>query len=856
MKTLTFLLLSVWCGMAVSAQNQSPIPKISQQMASFYSYFPKEKVFLATDKSQYKPGETIWFHSNIIPVESQAEPVVSNELWVKLYDSKGTLVAKEIFRLKGGSVSGDISIPKKLEAGIYTLVAFTSAHVSPDEVSYNFIKIDPEYLNQWVAHVSFKDSLSTLGQANELRFSLREISGDILKNTQLRYQLMSGSDVFDKGKLKTDDQGKVALSFTLPATSAGEPFICRLSDVKDDWKKDVLLPSNSDRIDIRFYPEGGNLVSGIPSKIGFTAFNSLGMPVNVDGNLVDSEGKNVGMVKTLTKGLGMFSAENVKGQKYRLVVAGKAGPNQTFDLPAALADGVSLAIVKTDAEFVTANIICADKQKHSLALLVTRGGIVSWAADMEINGLGRVKIPTENLSQGINLLSVFSTDGKLQAQRIIYTDKKIALNIEVKPEKTSLKPDESMKVKVRMTDATNQPVSGMVSISASDQYRNFAVKTHLDDFFLIGSELETPFELISEVIKDKVTNSALFDVYLISNRIKGFDWNKIIDFNKANTVDPNTWPNGLSGVVTDKEGQKVNKAKVSLVNNKTMQITTTTTNSDGRFSFPNLNSGNADDFTAKATDPEGKHELKLSFNKNFDDLVSDYISSNAMKFSLTGIENSGNENYHSNNPDLFVKAPKVIRSNTNNYESQQKMLANATSILDVIKTIKSYKIQGNLMVFSGSENSFFHQGGALFVLDGQQLGTDIAVISSIAPNDVDHINVSTNAMDIHKYTGLNSVGVVEIYLKRAKSEEAAVKNTNKYDGAYRIPNSFTDESVVEAPGKKTTLVWLTDQQVNDSGEYEFTVKAGKVISDFLIEVQGISSQGLPGCGKAGFSVTK
>jgi hypothetical protein len=287
-----------------------------------------------------------------------------------------------------------------------------------------------------------------------------------------------------------------------------------------------------------------------------------------------------------------------------------------------------------------------------------------------------------------------------------------------------------------------------------------------------------------------------------------------------------------------------------------MQIHTTTTNADGRFSFPNLNSGSVDDYTAKATDASGKHELQVGFNKNFDELISDFVFSNSMKIRLAENKNHKNEMYFRNNPELFVKAPRVARPNTNSYEGQQKMLSTATSILDVIKTIKSFKIQNNLLVFSGSENSFFHQGGALFVLDGQQLGTDVAVISSIAPNDVDHITVSTNAMDIHKYTGLNSVGVVEIYLKRAKSAETGPKSTNKYDGLYRIPNNFNEVNSKTSSTSRTTLLWLPDQRVNESGEFEFTLMSGKVISDFLIEVQGISSTGTPGFGKTSISVTK
>jgi hypothetical protein len=178
--------------------------------------------------------------------------------------------------------------------------------------------------------------------------------------------------------------------------------------------------------------------------------------------------------------------------------------------------------------------------------------------------------------------------------------------------------------------------------------------------------------------------------------------------------------------------------------------------------------------------------------------------------------------------------------------------------MDVIKTIKPYKIVNNQIVFFGSENSLNYQGGALIVLDGQQMGTDIGAVQNLSPSDIDHINVSTNPMDIQKYTGLNSVGVIEIFQKKAKATEAdAPKETNeKFDGEFRVPNVFPTEPANPKRNTRTTLLWIPDQKVDQSGQFEFNVTSGKVISDFVIEVQGTSTDGRMGTGKASFSVTK
>lgn len=859
MKTLTLLVLGVFAGIVLSAQNQGPIPKLSQQMADYFSYFPKEKVFITTDKSQYKPGETIWFRAFVTTGNHLPVAKGSDELFVKLYDKKGTLVLSEIFRLKNGATSGDVEISPTIPKGNYSLVAYTSAHSSPEEVSLTTICINPQYSNQLVAEVVAKDSISMAGEKNELFIILRENSGEIQKNTQLRYQIMNGADIIEKGKLKTDERGKVTLPFTLPAKTNGEPFVCELSDNKEEWKYEVFLPTNIDPLEVRFFPEGGNLIAGAPSKIGFTAFNKWGLPVELEASVLDQNGKSVSLVKTFTKGLGLFTIPNPENQLYKLVISGKNGQKQSFELPAPLPDGLALSVVKTDAGFISANLIFTDKQKHAIALVVTQGNAIYWAADMEINGIGRIKIPTETLPHGINQLAVFSNEGHLLAQRIVFVDKKQELKIEVQPEKNKLVAGEQMKVKIRLADEAGQPILGNVSVSVSDRQRNSTAQPLINKCLLVGSGLETPFSVVSGAFKGGISPSVLFDVYLIANRVKGFDWVKIKAFKPENANTSGVGTGGISGIVTDKNENKVNKAKVSLVNNKNMQLLTTTTNTDGRFSFPNQSTASTEDFSVKATDPEGKRELKVVLNKNFEARIGDFVSKNSQKYNFVRNDKVIDETYFSSNPDLFTKAPKVVKTNTIAIDNQRRMLSTATNLLDVIKSIKPYKITNNQIVFVGSENSINYQGGALIILDGQQMGTDISSLQNISPIEVDYINVSTNPMDIQRYTGLNSVGIIEIFMKKAKiteSDSQAEKNSHNYDGAYRIPNLFPVEPVNLKRDNRTTLMWIPNQQMNETGWFEFSVTASKILSDFVIEVQGITEKGQMGSGKAVFSVTK
>jgi hypothetical protein len=708
------------------------------------------------------------------------------KLFIKLYDPLGEIKAEGVFNLQNGVGTCDITLPKVLANGVFLLAAYTSFTLHPEDISVTRIVVDPSYENQWMAETKLKDSISTAGVLNELNLALKELKGTVQKNTTLRYQLLNGNKVIQKGKLKTDGMGQLTIPFTLPTLTNGAPFVCQLSDNREEWVKELFLPTSLDSVFVNFYPEGGSIVPGTISKIGFTAFNKWGMPVDVEGLLQNQHGQSI-PVRTFTRGLGLMALDTKADDKYLLKITGKSGQGQSFQLPEINREGVSLTILKADNDFITTAITFPDSQKHLVALTLTRGGTVHWSAEPEINKSGSIRIPAKNLPQGINLLTLFSEKGKILASRLLYVEKFKQLNISVLPEKINLKAGETVKVKVQLTDETNKPLAGNLAISVADQERLGQEKPRITEEMQLGSFLVTPFHLISSAFKGRITQNTLLDVFLISNRLKNFDWTKI-------------------------------------------------TNEDQNF-------------------PSFQKEVE---NLSLEIRMNNWMKLNTQRENWLYRERLPDAGYLTANPMLFTKAPKVVKSNTIAIDNQRKMLESASGILDVIKTMKQYRIINNQIVFSGSENSINYQGGALIVLDGQMMGTDISNINSISPMDVDHINVSTNPMDIQKYTGLNSVGVIEIYTKRAKAPEEPGVNeiVEKYANGFRIPNIFPTETPNVRNDRRTTLLWIPEMVANDSGLIEFSVTASNVSTNFVVEITGTTKDGRLGSGKAAFSVTR
>src|SRR5678815_1354748 len=58
---------------------------------------------------------------------------------------------------------------------------------------------------------------------------------------------------------------------------------------------------------LQFFPEGGDLVEGLSSRVAFKATDEHGIPVAVKGDILDAGGKKVLSFTPVHDGMGMFT---------------------------------------------------------------------------------------------------------------------------------------------------------------------------------------------------------------------------------------------------------------------------------------------------------------------------------------------------------------------------------------------------------------------------------------------------------------------------------------------------------------------------------------------------------------------
>ena len=108
-----------------SAQEQKSNP-IQDALDSLWVERPIENLYVQLDKSQYVPGETVWFKVYLTEGQDLLPSYLSTVAYVECWNLEDSLVFRKTVKLQNGVGTGDLVLSQELASGIYKLQAYTS----------------------------------------------------------------------------------------------------------------------------------------------------------------------------------------------------------------------------------------------------------------------------------------------------------------------------------------------------------------------------------------------------------------------------------------------------------------------------------------------------------------------------------------------------------------------------------------------------------------------------------------------------------------------------------------------------------------------------------------------------------
>ncbi|MCI0379540.1 MAG: zf-HC2 domain-containing protein [Gemmataceae bacterium] len=491
---------------------------------------------LALNKAVYLTGEVLFFRSLTLERFSLKPPENPLPLSFELVDSAGR-VARTVHAPTGpGGISGgQLALTNDLAGGPYTLQV-RAAEGMPVSLTPQSKTVD--IVNDEVPQIELDRAQYRAGDKVEGFFrGGRRAMGVELSNQPVTINLNAdGRPVQpapgmpnDAVQLRLDDEGNALFNFRLPQRINKEVEI--VIQVHDGLKNPRLVQTipvvPAEKI-IDFFPEGGDLVAGVPNKVYYRVRTPQGDPVDPDGHVILLSSKDVLFDSPRNQGQGSFTFTPDEAEAYAVritdtdVVQEIENPFQDLGLRT---QGVVLHLpnaVTGAAEPLTAVLRCQGPPRKVLLVATCRGQIVDQQLLDVAGPMREVSLSLLPHVTGVVRLTAYDpSPGHLVpiAERLAFRLPKERLDLACRLENGQGPFVAGQKLRMRVE--TNSP-AWMLAAVVDERYRGERTERGPLHHFLLGEEFGEQPELSHLSLEDAPHNRETLDLFLGTNGWRRF----------------------------------------------------------------------------------------------------------------------------------------------------------------------------------------------------------------------------------------------------------------------------------------------------------------------------------------------
>lgn len=399
-KLLLFIFLfNTHTGMCQS--NDLPIlDSVCGQLIKKIRSSEKDKIFLTTDKSVYKAGETLWFRVFLLHSVSQKFTASSEHVFVDIVDENDSIVHSPLLLNPAkGLISGKISFNQSLHSGYYWIRAYNNC-------------IEDDTANMCVVPLYVVNTVTA-----------------------------------------TDD----------------------ISSLRETQKNDTLL--------LKFFPEGGTIITGANSVVAFQTTNNKKEPISVSGTIKDNLDSVITRFSSDQYGLGVFQFFPKRYRKYSAHMY-LNGAEKRFPLPPFNFYAAQLSLI-TKKGMPIMRVLLEDSI-YSSRFKTYLIGVSKDSICFASAGMGRyeVSIPSNKFPEGIASFYLLDSSMKLLSERSVYF-RDNSLIVKANVNKNALSKREKGLLTISIANSYNEAVASSLSITIAD---SSLLKTNtVSDFLMLAN---------------------------------------------------------------------------------------------------------------------------------------------------------------------------------------------------------------------------------------------------------------------------------------------------------------------------------------------------------------------------------
>ena len=284
----------------------------------------EEQIYLQTDRTFYKPGEDIWFSAWTVERDDHKSSEISDIIYVDLINPKGKIEKSLRLLAPEGRASGDFHFSDESPGGIYKLRAYSlwMKNIAEDNYFEKEITVQKVMLPNLLMKLKFLDKGYGAGQEAIAELDIKTLENEPLRDQKLKFEVLLNGKSYKRNSIITDKEGKALINFTLPGKLDSPDGTLNVTIAFQERMESIsrTIPITLKDISLSFFPEGGNLVEEVNSRIAFKALDSYGQPSDIEGRILDEENRLITSFKSFHDGMGAFNLKPLNGTKYHAII--------------------------------------------------------------------------------------------------------------------------------------------------------------------------------------------------------------------------------------------------------------------------------------------------------------------------------------------------------------------------------------------------------------------------------------------------------------------------------------------------------------------------------------------------------
>ncbi len=435
---------------------------------SLMERIPKEKLYLHLDKPFYGAGEKIWFKGYLVNATTHQDNSQSNFIITELINRSDSIVERKKIRRDSLGFHNAFTLPATLPAGDYYLRGYSNwmLNEDPDFFFSRNIKIGNSIDNTIVSSIEYQQEDDTHYTA-KIKFTSNVQA--VFENTTIKYLYLENGKIKNKGKKKTDENGWISISLPDLKSPAARRIEVEFDDPQYIYKRTFHLPVFTNDFDVKFFPEGGALLSIPHQNVAFKAQGADGFSKEVEGFLFNSKGDTLTNFRSEHNGMGIFTMNPVDNETYYVTVRTNDSITKRFDLPAIEPKGISIAMshYKQEIRYEIQKTEATEWPQKLFLLAHTRGKLAILQPINPKRTFG--KMNDSLFTEGITHFMLIDEQGNALSERLIFVPDHKPNQWQITADQPTYGKREKVSLQIAAKDNEGNPVKGTFSVSITDR---------------------------------------------------------------------------------------------------------------------------------------------------------------------------------------------------------------------------------------------------------------------------------------------------------------------------------------------------------------------------------------------------